>query len=155
MSTTTENHTLDAPEAFELLERAVATRGRDYNYLHANPAENEMLGPRCRYEKDGGPSCVVGVALSLGKLAPLDTLRFLDNAEPHDEGPLDEAGYPLDPDPSIDTTWTRLVLAEKANLALTPEAATLLRRAQSAQDRGHSWGDALNLAREYLDNLPA
>lgn len=136
--------TLTRENVAERLAAAVEKNGADYIYP-ATPEEflyddeTETYKPSCEYVRDGAPSCLVGHVLAdLG--LPLDTLRK------YDETPGGTGAY----------TLIRDLLAEGAieiegfdgrdyGLARQP-VVNLLTDAQSHQDGGKPWGEAVALA---------
>lgn len=126
---------ITADDALEALRTAVKGR-EDYVYPWW-----EAGGSRaCKYVRDGAPSCLVGHALhALG--IPLDTLTVLDS---YQNGSGVAAGTLPQHLPSG---------------TLTVEAAGVFGAAQTAQDTGESWGEALasaaaRHAAEVADTTP-
>lgn len=109
------------PQALDLLRRAVQTRGGDYRYT---PPVGSV---GCVYVHEGSCSCLIGVALHLLGWT-VEEIEQLDA-----RGHLGTAVGCLCGKVTADTATGRL-----ANL--------VLREAQSEQDNGRTWNDALAAA---------
>lgn len=113
-----------AQAALNLLRAAVEVRGEDYVYA---PLALKEGGGVCRYvDNDGCPSCIVGLALALAG-ADIEDLKELDNR------------------------WVGVLSAEYLHeiAPISSEASDIFSAAQSAQDLGKTWGQALREARSY------
>lgn len=109
------------PQALDLLRKAVETRGGDYRYT----PPTGTIG--CVYVHAGSCSCLIGVALHLlgwtvEEIEQLDTRGHLGTAVGTLAGKI-----------TADTPDGRL-------------ANSVLREAQSQQDNGRTWNDALAAA---------
>lgn len=128
--------TIDAEEAFDLLQQVVAEKGEDYVY-HA-PTEGSQSGT-CLYVNptDVTHRCIIGEVL-VGRLGvPTDV--FLDECPFLGERPFNGTGIvSLNAKPSF---------YKASGIKFTPEAASILNEAQQVQDTGRSWGEALKAAR--------
>lgn len=111
---------IDARRALELLIDVVDQYGEDVVYQKVPLDRNNGVG--CRYEYEGNPSCLVGhVLVKAG--ADLSVLKGLD-----------VIGAPAD------KIYTLVG-------GVDPAASRVLQAAQDIQDRGDSWGEALDEAR--------
>lgn len=115
----------DAQVALIALNKAVETKGEDYVY----PAEEKNKATdECRYntyDEQGnitGPSCIVGFVCHETGITSPETLRA-------GEGNVAWAVLP----------WPEQNLITRA-----------LTRAQAAQDKGHTWGEARDEAVNFL-----
>lgn len=113
---------IDKPKAIELLERAVAEKGADY----VDPGSQFGRGG-CRYVRDDACGCIVGHAYFYAG-ATIDELKEMD-ANPDD--------------PGVDS----LAWAEELPIETADEAVRAFSVAQVAQDRGKTWGEALEAAK--------
>jgi hypothetical protein len=114
-------------EVVELLNRAVAEKGADYEYPRA--------GGECFYfEPDGTPSCLIGNVLAQ-KGVKLEDFVVIEDGQPWDLN-SGESVFSLDAYGFIKTTG---------------ETQDILTRAQRMQDDGYSWGEALDLATMGVD----
>lgn len=113
---------IDREEAVALLHRALELKGENYVY-------NE--GFSCQYERNGGPSCIVGYALHFAGVST-DALSDLDA---HD-------------DTQIDMLAVEGTLEDVTGVKLTPDALKVFTRAQEEQDRKVPWGKAVAKAQE-------
>lgn len=119
--------TITAPQALQALKEVVAEApaGRDTVY------QDRGTGGECYYVRYGVPSCIVGRALHrLG--VPIEVLQGLDTASMGD--PIGASS-----------------LARRG--VTTPDAAVVFANAQLAQDRGKTWGQALDAAQRCFDTL--
>jgi hypothetical protein len=120
---------LDLGGALELLAAAVEARGEYFAYPLAVGEPHASL-----YSRRGGPRCLVGHALSLAHVGDSD----LDE--------LDDRGV------------RELYRHGKLPVRLTIGALVVLDAAQRTQDRGYTWGDALEYASDvavrFLDLVP-
>lgn len=110
-------------KALELLEAAVAERGADYVYERIG-FDSNSTGPSCVYVRSGCPSCLVGLAMT-------------------------KAGTPIEQLAEWDTRFecdAQSVLLDDG--LATAGAAEVLTVAQSVQDDGGTWGEALDAAKE-------
>lgn len=109
--------------AMDALRDAVAEKGAEYVY-----PENEKIGISCSYVWDGRPSCIVGNALHrLG--VSLDILGRFE---------MTTAASVLDS------------LRYRKILVVDTETRQAYDEAQTAQDDGRPWGEALAAAEESL-----
>lgn len=97
------------------IKKAVEAKGQDYVYPRG-------LGGRCDYSRDGEPSCIVGHVFNY-----LDTELFekVVRSERH-------LGFS-----------PQLLAIESIREDLTSAQLHALRKAQSIQDAGGTWGEAL------------
>lgn len=121
----------DVNHALELLEKAVATRGESYVYRRITTRP----GGTCWYEHDGEPSCLIGVTLHLAGYS-LEDLKRCDTGS-KGKKPL-VAG-----------------LLYRELEGLSPKVCFVLGCAQTAQDNGYTWGEALAAARSGAQNIPS
>jgi len=137
---------ITAQTALNLLEQAVEERGADYRY-DTDAAHDRALrlgfeegsGPGCYYWHDDEPGCIAGLVLHEAGV-PDDTLRAMDLASKND-------GLP---GTSIEIMGGWLY---QRGINTTHEARRVLRAAQTAQDRGCTWGEALTEARTRAAGL--
>lgn len=132
--------TITPSVALELLEAVVAEAGEDHVYGVATPVCLYAEYPLDEYDEYGGmvdrdappvgPGCIVGHALHMAGL-PLEALAQMDNY-----GSITEADH---------REW---LVAH--GIDLTPEAQQVFYAAQLYQDRGCTWGHALDNARTAL-----
>lgn len=118
----------------EALEEAVAEKGEDYKYEFPEDADGE-----CVYSThDGAPSCIVGYVVK--RLDP-ELFERLHTAEWEevDEGERDT--------PYVFGWW---MYTEGQDLDERPAHKALI-AAQNKQDGGHTWGEALERAKEVLN----
>jgi len=111
----------------DLLDEALALRGERYVY----PRED---GLTCTYVRDGKPSCLVGVVLSLAGL-PLDELVKADKAAYGTSEQADKLLVDLD---------------LRGKIRMTHDVMRALSHAQMMQDGGETWGEAVELAKGIL-----
>lgn len=124
MATYTEVH-FTTDQVLEALETVV--KGRE-DYIDPRA---RSIGQTCKYTIDGAPSCIVGEALHrLG--VPIDVLREMDCTF----------------DPMFGEDGKRLL--ENKGYTFEDAAEQVLIAAQSEQDSGHTWGNALHVAREVV-----
>lgn len=109
-------------KALELLEAAVAERGADYVYERDGTRQS---GPGCTYVRGGQPSCLIGLAMAKAGV-PIEQLAEWDTR---------------------DNSAACFVLVDD-ELA-TKTAVDVMATAQSLQDIGETWGEALQAAREH------
>lgn len=123
--------TLDVPEALDYLRAAVAKRGADY----VDPSSQRSIG-NCQYAPGNGDRCIVGEVL-----------------EAH--GVDDLVMVALD----IEAVTIDIEVAVQATPFITEAARAVLYEAQSTQDRGNTWGVALeeaeDVARQYVARVNA
>jgi hypothetical protein len=109
----------------DLIEGAVALKGEDYVYPRRETSEDEIGWGGCDYIRDGQPSCIVGHVLVAAGVDP--TALSLEEGQ---------------------SAWT-------VTARLLPEWGTDIQRAldsaQSAQDQGMTWGEALEAFKEELN----
>lgn len=108
---------LTKPEVLDMLKREVEKKGADY----VDPGANDF---GCRYvnEDQKTPSCIVGHILINNKIVPPDFF-FEHNLNETDVSDVSE------------------------HVPMTPAALEALVAAQSKQDRGATWGEALKAAK--------
>lgn len=116
--------TITGDEALALLKRAVDLRG-----------DNHRAG-ECVYADGGKPVCLVGTALVEAGV-PVLALERMDRQQNGDGG-------------SIDKPRVLEILASDGEVTLEPRALALFRTAQSYQDDGGTWGDAVWCAAEEV-----
>ena len=128
---------ITARRALELLIDVVDAYGpdtvNDEVELHsawgeAIPATDEHVVRGCRYSYNDAPACLVGHVLYRAGMS-VDGLAALD------VGGLSAQNLP---------TWGR-------GLQISHEAAQILQAAQAHQDLNHTWGEALDKAREEYE----
>lgn len=119
---------IDKAKALELLAVAVKERGEDYEYDRGDEERGYL---RCTYERDGKPSCLVGLALTHAGVT-LDQLREMDAAE-----------HPL---------FADLHSADLLPVEVADDAVSVFSVAQTSQDCGDTWGEALRFAREAAED---
>lgn len=112
--------------ALDLIKEAVDERGKGYIYP-PSLIDSLTKDGSCLYADKGQPSCLVGVVLHKAGISVAALKRF----DRHKD-----AGVPTE-------------LVEVGLLDIPVESALILTRAQSLQDTGHTWGDALKEAREH------
>lgn len=109
--------------ALDALRRAVESRGADYK----DPNWATSVDGGCRYERDGGPSCIVGTALFYLGVLP-EVLHAMDLAF----------------DPVINGDGSAVL--QTYGHTLEGEAVERFATAQHEQDSGHTWGHAYDAA---------
>lgn len=114
---------IDVARAVELLREAVAERGADYVDPRAAASRE------CAYVKDGQCACLIALALHKGGVT-IDTLRGF-------VGEIREA---------IDALVERGV---DIGVWIVEDAVGVLEAAQSVQDLGGTWGNALVAAERF------
>ena len=128
---------LTAEKAIELLEEVVKENGRDYTYEPLEEGidiEAAVLHYSYAQADPNLPGCIVG-----------HVVKKFDN-----ELFKELVNWERDPDPSIYRDGTNVGDASKVDffkVAVSEEAVDVLNAAQMAQDRGHTWGDALGDAK--------
>jgi hypothetical protein len=115
---------IDARRAVELLIDVVEQYGEDHVYERVPNTVDS-----CRYEYSGQPSCIVGHVLHRAGV-PIDVLKSFDD---NDDGVSANVLYEY--------------------LDVTEDAANVLGWAQGLQDSGHTWGRALDRAREAYETM--
>jgi hypothetical protein len=126
--------TIDAARAMTLLREVVAEKGAGYRYEKVK----SIGAMACLYVHRGNCSCLIGHALHRAGVSTSEL------------GVLDQYGND-DGDTGIAQVHDRL----PDRFQLTGDAVEILAAAQSAQDHGLSWGDALNAAEEMFPALKA
>ena len=127
------------------MRKAVEKRGEDYVYpsLEEDPSLRGNAG-ECLYSKDGQPQCIIGMALYLIDPALMPTNVDKDELALNWAG--DEHRYPhLDMD--AHPVLRRRGVTDRGLL----DAAAA---AQSLQDSGHRWGEALEVFENGLRSAP-
>lgn len=114
--------TLD--NVLDLLEKAVQTRGPDYRY------RGQYEDVTCKYEKDGAPSCLVGVALHIAGVS-VDELTAMDKSL----------------EPGMGPHWLE-ENTDNLPISISESATMVLSQAQATQDIGYTWGEALERAKQ-------
>ena len=109
-----------AEEAISWLEKAVAERGEDFK----SQMRQVEIRVSCIYVWEGKPDCLIGVALHLAGWSIEELAKY--NSRPVDLLPARFPGR------------------------LSEDAVTILRKAQSVQDQGWPWGQALENAKEAI-----
>jgi hypothetical protein len=111
---------IDRDEAVRGLRLALEARGETYVY----PRKDNM----CNYVHNGVPDCLVAEALhQIG--VPMETLDWM-------QVNLSEIG-------EYDGEEDRYIVAAAPSVDITPEAVEVFANAQSAQDVGTPWGEAV------------
>jgi hypothetical protein len=135
--------TIGKDEAVELIRHAVKLKGSDYVDPRSGP-----MGHGCQYVNGttGQPLCIVGHALvELG--VPTDALIKAPEIDNLIALPYDREGDPTG-EPGRIKYLSGGGLAEVEDLEFTPEAVGAFEAAQSTQDAGDTWGQALAAAEE-------
>ena len=123
-------HIFTVEETLAALKEAVAERGENYVY----EADTLSLSEACSYSTvAGAPSCIVGEVLA--RLTP-DIFESIHDYEWYNE---EDGKFDLH-EQSIHPTMGQ---AGKIKMPFEEAAIGLLYRAQTAQDYGVSWGDAV------------
>lgn len=118
---------IDAPEAIELLERAVQEKGEDY----VDPNAAEEIG--CEYgDNRGNPVCIVGHVFSYLGMNPDDVYSGGVRSTIQSEG--------------VRSRNYRFV---EGAPVFTDVAKNVLALAQDHQDQADTWGEALAEAKIY------
>ena len=121
--------TIDRDRAIELLEQAVAQRGSDYVYHKPAALRNEA--PTCLYlHGQDGPGCLIALALSLAGVSS-EQLGQLDSRT----------------DAAIVTEEVQDYL-RSVSVEISDDAYGVFGVAQSRQDYGNTWGEALDAAKK-------
>lgn len=125
-------HIFTVEETLAALKEAVAERGEDYTY-QADPLSTSEA---CSYSTVAGESsCIVGNVLK--RLTP-DIFQSIHDYEWYQS---DDDGYCLR-EQSIHSSMGK---SNSIHMPFTGDAIDLLRRAQTFQDMGESWGDTLEM----------
>jgi len=126
------NHVYNGPEILAILESVVAERPEGFRYEDAFPRvqmENnlasELMHPTCLYFHEGQPACLVGQVLH--------RIGFGPDAVIEGKGIMELCRQ-----------------ARAIREVLSQQAIEMLSRAQSAQDNGATWQEALDAARIIL-----
>lgn len=129
--------TINAENALTLLAAVVAEKGEEYRYPGADDGN-------CSYTNaDGTPSCIVGHVLK--KLhVPLDKVRAFEWDE---DGSIRESTAVS----GILGEWGPY--ADSVSAKADHNAVIILQAAQSKQDDGSTWGEALAYAQDYAKGL--
>lgn len=124
--------TVTMADAIEMLEQAVQERGEDYVY----PDEWKYQGLLCQYViGDGTPGCIVGTALINNGVISETQADDLRNSPNNHSGIVSMLGW--------------LGIKDRFDF----RAINVLGEAQSAQDNGKTWGEALERAKDYMARL--
>lgn len=132
---------LNLAEARQLLARAVENRGEEFVY------DKDQYGGVCAYfdPSDGTPGCIVGQVLSF-KGVTLET--FINWAETY-RAESDHTYAPnLNTSGVTDLVDYHFIDADNQTLEY-------LALAQSRQDTGATWGQALRRAEQYVEEIGA
>ena len=124
-------HIFTVEETLAALKEAVAERGADYVY-EADPLS---LSEACSYSTiEGESSCIAGNVLK--RLTP-EIFQSIHEYEWYNE---EEGKFDLH-----EQCFDAMVKGSAGNIDMpfTSDAITLLFRAQTAQDNGTTWGDAV------------
>lgn len=129
---------ITAAQALEALAQAVERKGEGYVYtdqatgIRAGTDEWYDKGVDCRYAgPDGEPACIVGTALSIADRAAFEAVRVIEAAD---------GSFPA----------IHLHRGTKSiPVVATADAANVFYWAQTVQDSGATWGEALGAARKY------
>lgn len=118
-------------QALEALRKAVKLKGEDYVY----PEEEKFMGS-CRYANDeGSPSCIVGHVVYI--LDP-EAFKHLAAVEAEQETTaVEDLTIAYEGSYLPEDFWDRAT-------------ARVLQEAQSKQDTGSKWGDALGAAEDAV-----
>lgn len=123
---------ISAARALELLKAEVDAEGADFVYK-ADERADPLKSPKCVYVENGCPSCLVGRALHRAGV-PLEILAKLDDVQ-YDKGVgISDAEFDDD------------------SVVLEDDARGILATAQTMQDAGATWGEALEAASHALDD---
>lgn len=143
--------TIGKDKAIELLEKQVEKKGADYVYPYdeciyfADGSQSEEENGKLA--ECGTPLCILGnVYADLGLTA--DDLRVYQTEADYTRNYGDSSEYGWYPGQAgaIGTgLWD--VLPDTDKVELTPEAIEVFHKAQTVQDRGESWGKALEAAK--------
>jgi hypothetical protein len=122
-----EGTRITARRAIELLREVVAGR-EDYVYRSPEGYDAESEKYNCQYwhGNDDCPGCLIGAALHQAGVSAANLLALPQNR--------------------ISATDVLLALQDLAGVTLTDDARDIFQMAQSAQDLGSPWGDALRRA---------
>lgn len=120
---------IDREKALELLAAEVRTEGPQFVYKRAQRLDDngDIEGVACRYVENDNPSCLVGRVLFRAGVH-IEVIRGLDFQWEGVSESIREAYFPDD-------------------VYLTDDAREVLQAAQTAQDSGLTWGEALRAAR--------
>lgn len=126
-------------QAVQYLNEAVQLKGEDYIYQHHSRLDDEgnEIGPSCLYAHNGKPDCIVGHVLAKAGV-PIELMEWSQAT--------DESGGIQNPY-SYDQAQSVLYRLHRDGLLYTGKATRkLLALAQSRQDQGSTWGQAVALA---------
>lgn len=129
---------IDAARAYELLQAVVRNAGE--NYTDPSYAARRT----CVYQRDGKPSCIVGHALVLADVS-LSGLQYMD-AQRNEGSMCEKKCGSCDFCVSGSSAIRDVVLPK--GLQITSDARAVLGSAQSLQDAGRTWGEALQAAQK-------
>jgi hypothetical protein len=121
---------IDAKRALELLEAVVAEAPEGPDTVYKSPIQEGLFAARCVYWHGSCPSCMVGAALWGSGEFKIEELEEMDQ---------------------MFTPVTAGNLALRFPDRVTETAALVFSEAQSLQDTGSPWGQALKAAREELE----
>jgi hypothetical protein len=119
---------IDREKALALLAAEVRTEGPQFVYKRDERVDEngDMQGINCRYVEDGNPSCLVGRVLFRAGV-PIEAIHNLDTQWNGMSESIGDAKFPDD-------------------VNLTLDAREVLQAAQTSQDAGQTWGEALRSA---------
>jgi hypothetical protein len=119
---------IDREKALALLAAEVRTEGPQFIYKKDERVDEngDMQGINCRYVEDGNPSCLVGRVLFRAGV-PIEAISALDTQFEGISESIQDAKFPDD-------------------VNLTLDAREVLQAAQTSQDAGQTWGEALRAA---------
>jgi hypothetical protein len=121
----------------DLMEGAVALKGEDYVYPKRAESEDEIGWGGCDYVRDGQPSCIVGHVLVAAGV-PVEQLA------------AHEGNSAWTVVPALKPEWGGV----DDDSHYYPESSPIARaldKAQSLQDAGSTWGEALEAFKEELE----
>lgn len=132
MTTITETKTVTYEDAVALIERAVAEKGKDFEYEQAkftSDHDGHAFEDYAYFDGEGKPSCIVGHAFSYLGITSEDI-------------------------GSHNTSTTArpacMFLEREHGFSFDEEAKGLFYKAQDRQDQGDQWSVALGMAIEYV-----
>lgn len=124
---------IDNDKAIELLTAVVEERGADFTYTPDTENVDEHHGLTCFYERNGVPSCGVGLALFKAGV-PISVLAEMDNL-----------GRDVDDESAINSSGV-LAILKRNGVEITDVAASTLFGFQVMQDMERPYGMALDNA---------
>lgn len=117
-------HEITVETVLSTMEEVVAEFGEDYVYVEPGDPEDDSYG--CLYAHEGGPSCLIAHVLTRLDVPLSELAEYEGNSA--------------------------IYLAEDL-LGLSNSVANVLQAAQSEQDTGGTWGEALDYARDVAREI--